>query len=143
MAPGLSSTGGQTFALDNLPGSSPVLYAQDWINVASHSSLVTLFGVRTQATPTTAASHVAEVYLDASGTIKVLNNVTKASYLSKATVATGSWHKVTFVVNETAGTLQVWLDGTGSSPVRHPHGVEHSGRQSKPWQHTDEQFPAR
>jgi Fibronectin type III domain/Calcineurin-like phosphoesterase len=109
---GLSSTGDQTFALDNLPGSSPVLYAQGWINVASQLSPVALFAVRTQATPTTAAYQVAQVYLDVSGTIKVLNNVTKASYLGKATVATGSWHEVTFAVNETAGTLQVWLDGT-------------------------------
>jgi hypothetical protein len=65
------------------------------------------------------------VYLNAGGTIKVLNNVTKASYLANTALTPGSWHEVTFGVNETAGTMQVWLDGaavqfatpTGSSPV--------------------------
>jgi len=55
---------------------------------------------------------VAQVYLNASGTIKVLNNVTKASYLGNTALAPGGWHEVTFAVNETAGTMQVWLDGT-------------------------------
>jgi hypothetical protein len=55
---------------------------------------------------------VAQVYLNSSGTIKVLNNVTKASYLGNTTVPPGGWHEVTFAVNETAGTMQVWLDGT-------------------------------
>jgi hypothetical protein len=109
----LSSTGGQTFALQNLPGSSSTLYAQGWVNLASQSTAVTLFGLRTQATPATPAYQVAQVYLNASGTIKVLNNVTKASYLSNTTLAAGGgWHEVTFAVNETAGTMQVWLDGT-------------------------------
>ena len=47
----VSSTGGQAFALQNLPGSSPVLYAQGWVNVASQPTAMTLFGLRTQATP--------------------------------------------------------------------------------------------
>jgi hypothetical protein len=42
----------------------------------------------------------------------VLNNVTKASYLANTAVAPGGWHEVTFAVNETAGTMQAWLDGT-------------------------------
>ena len=108
----LSSTGGQTFALQNLPGSSSTLYAQGWINVASQSTTMTLFGLRTQATGSTSAYQVAQVYLNSSGTIKVLNNVTKASYLGNTTVPPGGWHEVTFAVNETAGTMQVWLDGT-------------------------------
>jgi hypothetical protein len=108
----LSSTGGQTFALRNLPGSSSTLYAQGWVNLASQSTAVTLFGLRTQATPTTPAYQVAQVYLNSSGTIKVLNNVTKASYLGNTTLPAGGWHEVTFAVNETAGTMQVWLDGT-------------------------------
>ncbi len=108
----LSSTGGQTFALQNLPGSSATVYAQGWVKVASQSTAMTLFGLRTQATPAGPAYQVAQVYLNASGTIKVLNNVTKASYLANATVAPGGWHEVTFAVNETAGTMQVWLDGT-------------------------------
>jgi fibronectin type 3 domain-containing protein len=115
----LSSTGGQTFALQNLPGSASILYAQGWANVASQSTSMTLFGLRT---PTT---QVAQLYLNPSGTIKVLNNVTKASYLSTTTVPQGSWHQLTFAVNETAGTMQVWLDGSqvqfatsaGLSPV--------------------------
>jgi hypothetical protein len=108
----VSSTGGQALALHNLPGSSPVLYAQGWVNVASQSTAMTLFGLRTQATSTTPAYQVAQVYLNASGTIKVLNNVTKASYLSNITLAPSGWHKVTFAVDETAGTIRVWLDGT-------------------------------
>jgi hypothetical protein len=108
----LSSTGGQTFALQKLPGSSSTVYAQGWVNVASQSTAMTLFGLRTQATPTVPAYQVAQVYLNASGTIKVLNNVTKASYLANTAVAPGGWHEVTFAVNETAGTMQVWLDGT-------------------------------
>jgi hypothetical protein len=108
----LSSTGGQAFALQNLPGSSSTLYAQGWINVASQSTTMTLFGLRTQATGSAPAYQVVQLYLNASGTIKVLNNVTKASYLGNATVPPGGWHEVTFAVNETAGTMQVWLDGT-------------------------------
>jgi len=108
----LSSTGGQTFALQTLPGSSSTLYAQGWINVASQSTTMTLFGLRTQASGSTPAYQVAQVYLNSSGTIKVLNNVTKASYLGNTTVPPGGWHEVTFAVNETAGTMQVWLDGT-------------------------------
>jgi hypothetical protein len=108
----LSSTGGQTFALRNLPGSSSTLYAQGWVNLASQSTAVTLFGLRTQATPTTPAYQVAQVYLNSSGTIKVLNNVSKASYLGNTTLPAGGWHEVTVAVNETAGTMQVWLDGT-------------------------------
>jgi hypothetical protein len=108
----VSSTGGQAFALQNLPGSSQVLYAQGWVNVASQSTAMTLFALRTQASPAGAAYQVAQVYLNASGTIKVLNNVTKASYLSNSTLAPGGWHEVTFAVNEAPGTMQVWLDGT-------------------------------
>jgi hypothetical protein len=121
----LSSTGGQAFALQHLPGSSPTVYAQAWVNVASQSTAMTLFGLRTQATSAAPAYQVAQVYLNAGGTIKVLNNVTKASYLANTALTPGSWHEVTFGVNETAGTMQVWLDGaavqfatpTGSSPV--------------------------
>ncbi|MGH3671301.1 MAG: fibronectin type III domain-containing protein [Pseudonocardiaceae bacterium] len=121
----LSSTGGQTFALQNLPGSSSTLYAQGWVEVASQSTAVTLFGLRTQATSSTSAYQVAQVYLNSSGTIKVLNNVTKASYVGNATLPPGGWHEVTFAVNETAGTMQVWLDkapiqfgtSTGWNPV--------------------------
>jgi hypothetical protein len=108
----LSSTGGQAFSLQRLPGSSSTVYAQGWVNVASQSTTMTLFGLRTQATPTSPAYQVAQVYLNASGTIKVLNNVTKASYLANTAVAPGGWHEVTFAVNETAGTMQAWLDGT-------------------------------
>ena len=108
----LSSTGGQTFALQNLPASSPALYAQGWVNLASQSTALTLFGLRTQATSTAPAYQVAQAYLNASGTIKVLNNVTKASYLGNTTLPAGGWHEVTFAVNEAAGTMQVWLDGT-------------------------------
>jgi hypothetical protein len=108
----LSSTGGQTFALQNLPGTSSTLYAQGWINVASQATAMTLFGLRTQATSASPAYQVAQVYLSSSGTIKILNNVTKSSYLGNVSVAPGGWHEVTFTVNETAGTMQVWLDGT-------------------------------
>jgi Calcineurin-like phosphoesterase/Fibronectin type III domain len=108
----LSGNGGQAFALQNLPGPSSTLYAQGWINVASQSTAMTLFGLRTQATSATPAYQVAQVYLSSSGTIKILNNVTKASYLGNVSVVPGGWHEVTFAVNETAGTLQVWLDGT-------------------------------
>jgi hypothetical protein len=108
----LSSTGGQTFALQKLPASSSTLYAQGWVSTASQSTAMTLFGLRTQATPTVPAYQVAQVYLNASGTIKVLNNVTKASYLANIALAPGGWHELTFAVNETAGTMQVWLDGT-------------------------------
>jgi hypothetical protein len=104
----LSSTGGQTFALQNLPGSSSTLYAQGWVEVASQSTAVTLFGLRTQATSSTSAYQVAQVYLNSSGTIKVLNNVTKASYVGNATLPPGGWHEVTFAVNETAGTSTGW-----------------------------------
>ena len=110
-AAGLNSSGGQTFALQNLPAASPTIYARAWVNVASQSTTVTLLGLRTQTTPTSSAYQVAQVYLNAGGTIKVLNNVTKASYLGNATPTPGSWHVVTFAVNESAGTLQVWLDG--------------------------------
>ena len=108
----LSSTGGQAFALQNLPGPSSAVYAQAWVNVTSQSTAMTLFGLRTQSTPGAPAYQVAQVYLNASGTIKVLNNVTKASYLANTALTPGSWHEVTFAVNETAGTMQVWLDGT-------------------------------
>src|SRR6185312_3911564 len=64
----LSSTGGQTFALQTLPGSSSTLYAQGWINVASQSTTMTLFGLRTQASGSTPAYQVAQVYLNSSGT---------------------------------------------------------------------------
>ncbi len=107
----LTSTGGQTFALQNLPGSSSTLYAQGWIYVASQSTAMTLLGLRTQTTASTPAYQVAQVYLNAAGVIKVLNNVTKASYLGSASVVPGGWHEVTFTVNQTAGTMQVWLDG--------------------------------
>ncbi|TMF41080.1 MAG: hypothetical protein E6I30_00590 [Chloroflexi bacterium] len=110
-AAGLNSSGGQTFALQNLPAASPTIYARAWVNVASQSTTVTLLGLRTQTTPTSSAYQVAQVYLNAAGTIKVLNNVAKASYLGNATPTPGSWHVVTFAVNESAGTLQVWLDG--------------------------------
>ena len=108
----LSSTGGQAFALQKLPASSSTIYAQGWVSTASQSTAMTLFGLRTQATSTVPAYQVAQVYLNASGTIKVLNNVTKASYLANIALAPGGWHELTFAVNETAGTMQVWLDGT-------------------------------
>jgi len=111
-AAGLSGSGGQAYALQNLPGSSPTLFAQGWVDLVSQSTAVTLLGLRTQATSSSPAYQVAQVYLNASGTIKVLNNVTKASYLGNTTLTSGSWHQVTFAVNETAGTMQVWLDGT-------------------------------
>ena len=107
----LTSSGGQTFALQNLPAASPTIYARAWVNLASQSTTVTLLGLRTQTTPTSSAYQVAQVYVNATGTIKVLNNVSKASYLGNATLAPGGWHVVTFAVNESAGTVQVWLDG--------------------------------
>ncbi len=110
-AAGLTSSGGQTFALQNLPASSTTIYARAWVYVASQSTAVTLLGLRTQSTPTSGAYQVAQVYLNAAGNIKVLNNVSKASYLGNATVAPGGWHAITFAVNESAGTMQVWLDG--------------------------------
>jgi hypothetical protein len=121
----LSSTGGQAYALQNLARSSSTLYAQAWVNVAGHSTAMTVFGLRTQATATTPAYQVAQVYLAANGTIKVLNNVTKASYLGNTALPPGGWHEITFGVNQTAGTMQVWLDGaavqfstaTGWNPV--------------------------
>jgi hypothetical protein len=107
----LNSGGGQTFALQNLPGSSPVLYATAWVNLTSQSTSTTLMGLRTRTTPTSAAYQVAQVYVNAGGTIKVLNNVTKASYLGNTTISPGSWHRLTFAVDESSGTIQVWLDG--------------------------------
>src|SRR5207245_8853864 len=69
-AAGLNSSGGQTFALQNLPAASPTIYARAWVNVASQSTTVTLMGLRTQTTPTSSAYQVAQVYLNAGGTIK-------------------------------------------------------------------------
>ena len=94
-----------------MPGSSSMTSRRAWVSLASQSTSVTLLGLRTQATPTSGANQVAQVYLNAAGTIKVLNNVSKASYLGNAAITTGGWHVVTFAVNESAGTLQVWLDG--------------------------------
>ncbi len=49
--------------------------------------------------------------VSAAGVIKVLNNVSKASYLGNATLTTGGWHELAFAVDESNGTIQVWLDG--------------------------------
>ena len=111
----ISSSGAQAYALENLPAPSPVIYAQAWVFVSSQSTTATLFGLRTQATSSTPAYQVAQVYVNAAGTVKVLNNVTKASFLGNATIGPGGWHLVELAVDETAGTLQVWLDG---SPVQ-------------------------
>ena len=111
-AASLSSSGGQTFCLQNLPATASTLYATAWVDVSSQSTAVTIMGLRTQATSTTPAYQVAQVYLNAGGTIKVLNNVTKASYLGNMNLTAGSWHKLTFGISESDGTLQVWLDGT-------------------------------
>jgi hypothetical protein len=110
-AAALASTGDKTYALQNLPAASSAVYAQAWVDLASQSTPVTFFGLRTQATSTTAAYQVAQVYVNAGGSIKVLNNVTKASYLGNAVIATGAWHRLTLAVDEHAGTIQVWLDG--------------------------------
>jgi hypothetical protein len=110
-AASVSSGGSQSYALQNLPAGSPVMYAQGWIYVSSQSTTATLFGVRTQATSSTAAYQVAQVYTNAAGTVKVLNNVTKASYLGNVAISPGAWHLVVLAVDENAGTLQVWLDG--------------------------------
>jgi len=110
-AASVTSSGGQSFALENLPASSPLAYAQAWVEISSQSTTATLFGLRTQATSTTAAYQVAQVYVNSAGMIKVLNNVSKASYLGNVPINPGACHLLTFAVNETAGTLQVWLDG--------------------------------
>jgi len=110
-AAALNSAGAQTFALQNLPSSSPVLYAHAWVNMTSHPTTATLMGLRTQATQTTSAYQVAQVYVSATGVLKVLNNVSKSSYLSNTTLSTGSWHELAFAVDETNGTIKLWLDG--------------------------------
>jgi Calcineurin-like phosphoesterase len=114
-AAALTSTGGQTFALQTLSVSSATLYAQGWINIVNQSTAVTIFGLRTQATVSSPAYQVAQVYLNAGGTIKILNNVSRISYLGNTTLTSGGWHELTFAVNQTMGTMQVWLDG---SPVQ-------------------------
>lgn len=111
-AASVASSGGQSFAVQDLPSTSPVLYAQGWVNVASQSTSATLLGLRTQATQAALPYQVAQVYLLANGSVKVLNNVTRQSFVSTSSILPGAWRKVTFGVNETAGTLQVWLDGS-------------------------------
>ena len=103
-----AASGTQSFATQDMPSSSTALYAQGWVYVASHSTIVTLFGLRT---PT---AQVARVFLQPNGALSVANNVDPGhpSYLGNLSVATGSWHEVTFAVDETAGTMKVWLDGT-------------------------------
>ncbi len=111
-----AAAGSQSFATQNLPSSSAVLYAQGWVYVASQSTTLTLFGLRTQT------GQVARVFLQANGVLSVANNADPShpSYVGNVSIAPGSWHQVTFAANETAGTMQVWLDGT---PVKFNTGT--------------------
>ena len=107
----VTSTGGQSFLLQNLPSASATLYAQGWIEVASQSTSTTLLGLRTQATSTAPAVQVAAVYLAANGQVKLRNNISGTNYLGTTTLAPGTWHQLTLGVNQSLGTLQVWVDG--------------------------------
>ena len=111
-AASLTSSGTQSYVLQNMPSSSTFINAKAWVNVSSQTTAVTFFGLRTQATSTTSAYQVAQVYVNAGGTIKVLNNVSKASYLGNVTIAPGSWHEVRLVVDQAQGTIQVFVDGS-------------------------------
>jgi hypothetical protein len=107
----VTSTGGQSFILQNLPSSSTTMYAQGWFNIASQTTSATLFGLRTQATSTTPARQVAGVYLAANGQVKLRNNISGTNYAGTTTVQPGSWHEFTLGINESLGSLQVWVDG--------------------------------
>lgn len=102
----VTSTGGQSYALHPLAGGSYTggLSAQAWVNVASQSSSATLFGLRSSS------AQVIQVYLAATGQLKVRNNVSAVNYPGTLTLGPG-WHLVALSVNEAAGTFGVSLDG--------------------------------
>jgi len=102
----VTSTGGQSYALHPLAGGSYTggLSAQAWVNLASQSSSATLFGLRSSS------AQVIQVYLAATGQLKVRNNVSAVNYPGTLTLGSG-WHLVALSVNETAGTFGVSLDG--------------------------------
>ena len=88
----VTSTGGQSFLLQNLPAASSTLYAQGWFDVASQSTSTTLLGLRTQATSSAPAVQVADVYLSVNGQVKLRNNISATNYLGTQTLAPGTWH---------------------------------------------------
>jgi hypothetical protein len=99
----VTSTGGQSFMLENLPSSSTTMYAQGSFNIASQNTSTTLLGLRTPA------MQIAQVYLSNIGQVELRNNFSGTNYVGTTTLLHGSWYQVTLGVNETLGRLQVWV----------------------------------
>jgi len=107
-----AATGTQSFAIQTLGASSPTMYAQVWVQVSNLSpNTMTLMGLRS------ANGQVARVFLQSNGAVSVANNVDPAhpSYVGTTVLSTGTWYELTFGINETAGTIQVWVN---NAPVQ-------------------------
>jgi hypothetical protein len=104
-----NTTAGATYAKEVLPATYTDGYSRVWFNVKSSASQVNLLRHRTAAD-----GSLAYVFVTASGALGVRNDVGATTVTSALVVPPGSgWHELELhtVINGTASTIEVWLDG--------------------------------
>jgi hypothetical protein len=105
-----TSTGGKSFAYVTFAADNPQLYVKERVFVISHGAKTAdLITVKNGIGGT-----VATVSLSANGALITRDGVTGAITRSSTVMTTGTWHTVEFTVdvNGSAGSSEVWLDGT-------------------------------
>ena len=108
------STGTATYARDTFGSTYSSLYVRAYFQLRSlPSSTVTLVGFRTGSSVS-----IARLYVDSQGRL-ALRNDAGATSTTGPLVSLSSWHSVELhlVVNGTASTIEVWLDGNPVSAL--------------------------
>ncbi len=131
-----NTTNGITYAKKTLPGTYPDGWGRIYFNLLSYSSQVNLLRLRTAGD-----GSLAYLFVNTSGKLGLRNDVS-ATTLTSATPVGSGWHELMLrlVVNGSASTTQVWLDGVpindlsvttnlGTTPIgRFQIGEVNSGR---------------
>ncbi len=102
-----NTTNGATYAKKTLPASYSDSYSRIYFNVVSYSSQVNLLRVRTST-----GTSIAYLIINTTGQLGLRNDIAAITFTSATSVGSG-WHSLEFhvVVNGTASTTEVWLDG--------------------------------
>ena len=106
-----TSTGTATWANTNLAAAQTDVYASTFVKVISAATNVWFLRLRTGSGSPGAL--IASIGMNKSGNVLARNDVSNVNATSATTISTGAWHEVEIhaLVNDTASTLEVWIDG--------------------------------
>jgi hypothetical protein len=106
-----TTTGPGAYATGTLAATQAELYYRCWVKLVSlgGTSSVNFMKFRTAS-----GTAIAELFVTPAGLLGYRNDVTALSTTSQVVVSPGAWHEAQMhlLVNGTASTVEVWLDGT-------------------------------